>query len=124
MQPEKDFPQHAATNLETLDASPYPTLSLTVSTHTHTTYGTVEMDANGTEDRILDERGFDLTRGDTPEEIAAKIRQALESMQHPETVGATDADTIFVELPRWAVNCLAIDYLTVLAEAMQTPEVA
>ena len=121
---QQTYEDHAATNLETLDAIPYSTLSLTVSTHTHTTYGTVELDANGTEDRILDERGFDLTRGDTPEKIATKIRQALESMQHPETVGAEDADTIFVELPRWAVNCLAIDYLTVLAEALQTPEVA
>lgn len=47
MQPEKDFPQHAADNLLARDAHPFPTLDLTVTIHSEDTYGTAEVDRDG-----------------------------------------------------------------------------
>lgn len=120
MQPEKDFPQHAADNLLARDAHPFPTLNLTVAIHPEDTYGIAEVDAHGEDGNLLDTVGFDLVRGYTPDEITTAIRTALEQVDHPSTVGADDANSIDIKLPAWAVNNLAIDYLNEVARLDST----
>lgn len=115
MQPLKDFPQHAADNLLARDAHPFPTLQLTVTVHTEDTYGLAEVEAHGEDGNLCDTVGFDLVRGDTPDEITEAIRTALEQIDNPSTVGADDADGIHIQLPNWAINCLALDYLGEIA---------